>query len=305
MFLFFLLPITITSKLKWLNEVSGYNQFDSENGYSGIFNKPITAIRISGNLPYRVHIKDGNWLPPVRGYSKEKSQEDYAGNGKIIDCISVKDAKYMVHVMGGDWLPQKSKYNIFDIKNGFSGIYGKAIDAIMINGRTYQVGINDDFNNDLNDNFNYDFNNKNNNYNIFNNLNNDLLQYYNENCSNVYYKSGNQEFIKCGTGLKGVDYQWNVKGMQFACTFLSCCVIGGLGSMEQFIEAREWAIKNKFIDDVTTHVNIDYFELAFKISEKFHTVFHSNWTVDDESFHTYVKNEKGEEIFNAAGLGVI
>jgi hypothetical protein len=300
MFLFFLLPITITSKLKWLNEVSGYNQFDSENGYSGILNKPITAIRISGNLPYRVHIKDGNWLPPVRGYSKEKSQEDYAGNGKIIDCISVKDAKYMVHVMGGDWLPQKSKYNIFDIKNGFSGIYGKAIDAIMINGRTYQVGINDDFNNDLNDNFNYDFNNKNNNYNIFNNLNNDLLQYYNENCSNVYYKSGNQEFIKCGTGLKGVDYQWNVKGMQFACTFLCCCVIGGLGNMEQFIEAREWAIENNFIEDVTTHVKIDYLDLAFKISEKFHTVFHSNWTVAYVYFHTFVKNENGEEIFNAA-----
>ena len=211
MFLLFLLPISITSKLKWLNEVSGYNQFDPESGYSGTFNKPITAIRISGNLPYRVHIKNGNWLSPVTGYSKEKSQEDYAGNGKIIDCISIKGAKYMVHVMGGDWLPQKSNYNIFDTKNGFSGIYGKAIDAIMINGRSYQVAINDD----LNDNFNNETNKKNN-FDNYNNLNNDYLEFYNENCSNVYYKSGNQEFIKCGTGLKGVDYQWNVKGMQFA-----------------------------------------------------------------------------------------
>ena len=73
MLLLFLLPITISSKLKWLNEVSGYNQFDPESGYSGTFNKPITAIRISGNLPYRVHIKNGNWLSPVTGYSKEKS----------------------------------------------------------------------------------------------------------------------------------------------------------------------------------------------------------------------------------------
>ena len=131
-----------------VKEVSGYNQFDPESGYSGILNKPIIAIRISGNLPYRVHIKDGNWLSPVTGYSKEKSQEDYIGNGKIIGCISIKGEKYMVHVMGGDWLPQKSNYNIFDTKNGFSGIYGKAIDAIMINDRSYQVAINDD---DLND----------------------------------------------------------------------------------------------------------------------------------------------------------
>ena len=84
-----------------VKEVSGYNQFDPESGYSGTLNKPITAIRISGNLPYRVHIKDGNWLSPVTGYSKEKSQEDYIGNGKIIGCISIKGEKYMVHVMGG------------------------------------------------------------------------------------------------------------------------------------------------------------------------------------------------------------
>ena len=76
----------------------------------------------------------------------------------------------MVHVMGGDWLPQKSKYNIYDTKNGFSGIYGKAIDAIMINGRSYQVAINDD----LNDNFNNETNKKNI-FDNYNNLNNDYL----------------------------------------------------------------------------------------------------------------------------------
>ena len=125
----------------------------------------------------------------------------------------------MVHVMGDDWLPQKSNYNIFDTKNGFSGIYGKAIDAIMINGRSYQVAINDD---DLNDNLNKENNKKNNFNNYTNNLNNDFLQYYNENCSNVYYKSGNKEFIKCGTGLKGIDYQWNVNAICLYFSLLLC-----------------------------------------------------------------------------------
>lgn len=58
----------------------------------------------------------------------------------------------------------------------------------MINGRKYQVGINE--NNNINDDFYNDIN-------------------WNE----VYYKCDNQEFIKCGTGLKNVDYQWNVEGM--------------------------------------------------------------------------------------------
>ncbi len=275
--LIFFLPLA--TSIQWLQEVSGYNEKDSIKGYSGKFGVPITAIRIDGNLPYRVHIKDSNWLPPVTGNSQNISQKDYAGNGKIIDCISVKGAKYKVHILNGDWTPEISKYNIYDIDFGIAGIYGKPIDAIMINGRKYQVGINE--NNNINDDF------------------------YNDiNCNEVYYKCDNQEFIKCGTGLKNVDYQWNIEGMQFACTFLSCCVIGGLGNMTQFIEARDWALQEKYIDDVTTHVNIDYLKLAKLISEKFNTTFHDKWTIYDESFHHFVRNENGTEIFNAAGLGV-
>ena len=38
-----------------------------KNDYAGIFGRAITGLRVSGGKDYRVHIKDGKWLPPVYG----------------------------------------------------------------------------------------------------------------------------------------------------------------------------------------------------------------------------------------------
>ena len=39
-----------------------------------------------------------------------------------------------------------------------------------------------------------------------------------------------QNFVKTGTGLSGVSYQWNLKGMRSGCLFMAACCIGGLGT---------------------------------------------------------------------------
>ena len=46
-----------------------------------------------------------------------------------------------MHVQGGSWLPPVKGYNINDSNNGYAGILGKPIDAIMIHGRTYAVSV--------------------------------------------------------------------------------------------------------------------------------------------------------------------
>lgn len=79
----------------WLPEVTG------RNDYGGILGKPITDIAISGNVKYRVHIKEqrdlnnniivnGKWLPFVDGYDINDYNNGYAGNGNIIDAFQIK-----------------------------------------------------------------------------------------------------------------------------------------------------------------------------------------------------------------------
>lgn len=68
----------------WLPEVLGRNDFA---GYSN--GSPITDIAIKG-ATYRVHIKNGDWLPWVSGYNINDAANGYAGNGKEIDAIEIK-----------------------------------------------------------------------------------------------------------------------------------------------------------------------------------------------------------------------
>lgn len=72
---------------RWLPEVIG------RSDYAGILGKPITDIAISGNVKYRVHIKNQKrWLPWVDGkdYNINDYFNGYAGNGSIIDAIEIK-----------------------------------------------------------------------------------------------------------------------------------------------------------------------------------------------------------------------
>ena len=138
-FIFTLLVIKTEATRKWLPEVSGYSK-DSGKGNVGIFGKPITGLTVSGGKEYRVHIVRGDWLPPVTGNDINDDTNGYAGtlDGKEIDAVAISGGnQYAVHVKGRNWLPSVTGYNINDYNNGFTGMIGTAIDAIMINGRTY------------------------------------------------------------------------------------------------------------------------------------------------------------------------
>ena len=138
-------PIVNTGSKKWLPQVSGYNRYDDNNGYAGIFGKSITSLRVSGGKAYRVHVKGGKWLPAVTGNNSNDSNNGYAGTtgGSEIDGVAISGGvQYAVHIKGGNWLPAVSGYNINDDDNGYAGILGRPIDAIMIKGRTYATSYN-------------------------------------------------------------------------------------------------------------------------------------------------------------------
>ena len=85
-------------------------------------------------------MKGGKWLPAVTGNNANDGNNGYAGttNGDAIDAVAISGGiQYAVHILGGNWLSSVNGYNINDGNNGYAGVIGKAIDAIMINGRTY------------------------------------------------------------------------------------------------------------------------------------------------------------------------
>jgi hypothetical protein len=140
---YFLLSILIIeTSQEWLSQVSGFDKNDANNGYAGIFGRPIIGLRVSGGKQYRVHIKGGSWLPAVTGNNINDANNGYAGNDKVIDAVAISGGvKYLVHIQGGKWLPAVTGYNINDSYEGYAGVFGQAIDAIMIKGRTYAVSV--------------------------------------------------------------------------------------------------------------------------------------------------------------------
>lgn len=113
----------------WYPYVTGYNENDGNNGYAGEFGVPVVALKIK-NGKYAVHEVGGGWIT--------KSNNDVAGKGNPIDGVAVDGGvSYKVHLLGGGWLPAVKKFDLNDSENGMAGIYGRVIDAIAINGKTY------------------------------------------------------------------------------------------------------------------------------------------------------------------------
>jgi len=143
----------------WLNEVTGYNKNDFENGYAGIIGKPITSLRVSGGQKYRVHVFGSKWYGEMTGNNQGEPKNGFAGtvNGDPIDGVAIDGGvEYVVHLLGGIWLDPIIGYNITDDRTGYAGLIGKPIDAIMIKDRTYAVSYTDmssdtDTSNDTND----------------------------------------------------------------------------------------------------------------------------------------------------------
>lgn len=119
---------------QWLGNISQHNPNDANNGYAGIFGRPITGVYVNasvGNVYYKVHTKPSGWLPEV------KNREDYAGIfGQPIDGILIKSDStilhYQVHTQEDGWLPAINGYNVNDPNNGYAGILGHTIDGLMV-----------------------------------------------------------------------------------------------------------------------------------------------------------------------------
>lgn len=123
---------------RWYNEVKGLGNV------AGRFKQAISGLMIKvseGNIRYRVHLRDGDWLDWVNGYNKADSNNGYAGIlGKVIDAVQVEfsgvgdyKATYRVRKQGEkkflDWQYNGEK----DTKqDGYAGIIGTKIDGLQI-----------------------------------------------------------------------------------------------------------------------------------------------------------------------------
>jgi hypothetical protein len=125
---------------KWLPEV---NKCDHTNdGYAGLNNEVISGFRCKpqfGELIYKAHIKNAQWLDEVN--SKDYSKNDgssYAGlYGNPIDMIKIKSTqgwvKYRVKTIEDGWLEwvESKNYNNSDV-NSYAGIPGHTIIGIQM-----------------------------------------------------------------------------------------------------------------------------------------------------------------------------
>lgn len=120
---------------RWLPAVTGADAGDEDNGYAGVLGAPVFGVQVIasvGDVWYQAHPKGAsNWLPEVR------NNEDYAGtkitpmDGFMIQSDSTV-IRYRVHTLEDGWLPEVTGYDPNDHDNGYAGVFGHVIDAIMI-----------------------------------------------------------------------------------------------------------------------------------------------------------------------------
>lgn len=119
----------------WLGEVNGHDKNDVNNGYAGSKGNAITGYYLCGGRKYRAHYlgDDKNtWTGEYWGC------DEPIGIGRSIDAISISGGYgYQVRLKNGNWLPMIYGYDIVDSNNGYAGILGKEIDAILIEGGNY------------------------------------------------------------------------------------------------------------------------------------------------------------------------
>jgi len=123
---------------KWYSEVKGLSNV------AGRKKQAISAVAVKvskGNIKYRVHLLNGDWLDWVDGYDINDSNNGYAGiKGKVIDGLQVEfegvgdyKATYRVRMQGEKrflgWQYNGEK----DTKqDGYAGIIGGKIDGLQI-----------------------------------------------------------------------------------------------------------------------------------------------------------------------------
>lgn len=122
---------------KWYGEVKGLG------GVAGRFKQAISGLMVKvseGNIRYRVHLRDGDWLDWVDGYDINDSNNGYAGiKGKVIDAVQVEfsgvgdyKATYRARKQGAgfwDWQHNTEKDSSQD---GYAGVFDTKIDGLQI-----------------------------------------------------------------------------------------------------------------------------------------------------------------------------
>ena len=122
---------------KWYNEVKGLSNV------AGRKKQAISAVAVKvskGNIKYRVHLLNGDWLPWVDGYDINDSNNGYAGiKGKVIDAIQVEfsgvgdyKATYRVRKQRADFWDWQHNTEKDSSQDGYAGLLGTKIDGLQI-----------------------------------------------------------------------------------------------------------------------------------------------------------------------------
>lgn len=117
----------------WLPKVK------NREDYAGNLGQNVEGIKINAancDVFYRVHLKNGGWLPEVK--NSGTGADGYAGiYGSAIDGVQIRTpighVDCRVHLRGGDWLSWVRFGSAYKSgSDGYAGIYGTAIDAIQM-----------------------------------------------------------------------------------------------------------------------------------------------------------------------------
>ena len=122
---------------KWYGEVKGLSNIAGrpKQAISGV------AVTVSeGNIRYRVHLLNGEWLPWVTGYDINDDINGYAGiKGKVIDGLQVEfsgvgdyKATYRVRKQGADFFDWQHNTENDSKQDGYAGLLGTKIDGVQI-----------------------------------------------------------------------------------------------------------------------------------------------------------------------------
>ena len=123
---------------RWYNEVKGLSNV------AGRKKQAISAVAIKvskGNIKYRVHLLNGDWLPWVTGYDIDDDVNGYAGiKGKVIDGLQVEfegvgdyKATYRARKQGKNkFMPYQHNTENDSSQDGYAGVIGTKIDGLQI-----------------------------------------------------------------------------------------------------------------------------------------------------------------------------
>ena len=123
---------------RWYDEVKGLG------GVAGRKKQAISALAVNvskGDIKYRVHLRDGDWLDWVDGYDINDSNNGYAGiKGKVIDAVQVEfsgvgdyKATYRARKQGKNKFMAYQHNTEHDTEqDGYAGVIGTKIDGLQI-----------------------------------------------------------------------------------------------------------------------------------------------------------------------------